>query len=254
MSDGAEEPRKLLERSLVWFVLGIIVAVAVGTVGLLAWLEGFVDRRIANPSVKRPPGAGITQEQVERLIEDKVGAVAPGISEDRALELVREEIGVLDVGVSEARVRTLIEEGLPSRIVVASTVACAELGPRWQPFREATGRFVVGAGDETLRAYRTWDQRRPDGGVEQAPLTAYEVLGTGGEEEHTLNGNEMPEHQHQTQVNGGEPVWGTGSRRTALAGSGWVSFETSLSSPEGLSAPHNNMPPYIALYFCKKNG
>ena len=53
---GQPEPKKLWERSFIAFVLGVVVAAVIGTVGALNWLEGFVDKRIQSASVEGPPG------------------------------------------------------------------------------------------------------------------------------------------------------------------------------------------------------
>jgi len=74
-------------------------------------------------------------------------------------------------------------------------------------------------------------------------LLSYTLGSTGGEEEHTLTVDEMPSHRHSMLFRGG----GSG---------GWVPYQAQLSyyngthytSYAGGSQPHNNMPPYLALY------
>lgn len=75
---------------------------------------------------------------------------------------------------------------------------------------------------------------------------------TGGEAEHTLTNNEMPNHQHSIWFpnSGGEQSAKigypeAGSRNTYYA-------EASKTSGAGGGAAHNNMPPYLAVYMWKR--
>ena len=122
----------------------------------------------------------------------------------------------------------------------------------WTDFALARGRTIIGASSPTAAT----------GG-----LTRRQFQAVGGAEQHTLKPEEMPAHHHKphdpadifvayrnknsrenthfnTQKEGG-----TGSleypSETALTGG---PNEASL----GEASPHNNMPPFIALYFCKK--
>lgn len=76
----------------------------------------------------------------------------------------------------------------------------------------------------------------------------------GGEEEVVLRNEELPAHRHPLPVNGRTFVR---SNSGNIAGAN----EIDPTSPNKASVPpdpnsegqaHNNMPPYIALYFCKK--
>jgi len=99
----------------------------------------------------------------------------------------------------------------------------------WSPYLEAAGRMIIGTG-------------KGDG------LSNRKYRETGGEEAHTLSINEMPSHNHQynheSDVGGGCGRAGCNSHAT------YPSFSTSNT---GGNRPHNNMPPYIALTYCRKD-
>ena len=92
-------------------------------------------------------------------------------------------------------------------------------------------RFVVGVGSRSLGA-------------------------TGGEESHTLTVSEMPSHQHISPW--GESVdsyqWGKYGNSNLQGSNGGIDYNDSwpYTSPTGGSQAHNNMPPYMALYYIMK--
>lgn len=92
---------------------------------------------------------------------------------------------------------------------------------------------------------------------------AYGFRRTGGEPEVTLSVDEMPRHSHSFT---GTPIraGGWGGNVTHPVGVGdHVTHLTYVPSGTighaggdpgtGQTNPHNNMPPYIALYYCKKD-
>ena len=112
----------------------------------------------------------------------------------------------------------------------------------WAQFSEAAGRFVIGVGGKNELPYVGGEPR-------------YQI---GGAETHTLTVAEMPSHSHsftgKAVSRGG---WGGQAIRDfAVGGSEVVSdFKPSGSiGYVGGDGAHNNMPPYIALYFCKNEG
>jgi len=80
----------------------------------------------------------------------------------------------------------------------------------------------------------------------------------GGEQDHTLNINEMPSHshgpfgsaafRHLVQLNGG-----SGSKIKSGPDGDILFDNPDKTKASGNGQAHNNMPPFIALYFCKKN-
>ena len=73
----------------------------------------------------------------------------------------------------------------------------------------------------------------------------YEAGSTGGEAEHTLTVEEMPAHSHSftSFTASGSTTSSTGAARTT---------KTDTTSTVGGSQPHNNMPPYLAVYVWKR--
>lgn len=152
--------------------------------------------------------------------------------------------------------------GLPAGIIVASTLACADLGIGWTNFEEGMGRFIVGAGNH----HNTWfSEIEPTKAI---ALSIYAPINTpkmnqnikdsiGGEEAHKLIPTEMPRHQHNSwgeKEDAKEWPYGTASSKQLGNGSPY-DFDNPffLTSPAGGNQPHNNIPPYVALYFCKND-
>lgn len=78
--------------------------------------------------------------------------------------------------------------------------------------------------------------------------SGYVAGATGGEAEHTLTGNEMPSHYHLLAMNqaGESEYWGP--MCSAMQDGDMVN----MTKPAGGDQPHNNMPPYIAVYMWRR--
>lgn len=79
----------------------------------------------------------------------------------------------------------------------------------------------------------------------------YQAGTTGGEATHKLSVAEMPSHQHELTIDSSEGPyhasgvdWMTGSAMRHYAGD--------MISSTGGNQPHNNMPPYLAVYGYRK--
>lgn len=112
----------------------------------------------------------------------------------------------------------------------------------WHPFQRGASRFIVGASKTHASAVPNEDSNGNN-------LRARPFLKDGGEEMHLLTRDEMPVHSHTSPIGEFRAMkytdhGGIGVRDTELA---------VPSSPSGDSLPHNNMPPYIALFFCEKS-
>lgn len=127
---------------------------------------------------------------------------------------------------------------LPSGAVIAfadpptgaAWVDCSSLGDGWEEFRAADGRFILGASDARPEWYTGRD---------------------GGESEVVLTIDQMPIHSHlyrplrrDDRAPENEPHF--------AAGNFGVDESEGRTSDEGGGAEINNMPPYIALTYCKK--
>ncbi|QDG74422.1 hypothetical protein [Labrenzia sp. PHM005] len=114
----------------------------------------------------------------------------------------------------------------------------------WSLFESAGGRMIVGAGTNTNK-----DQN----GI---PLTDYpsfkddSTKSIGGEERVTLSVSQIPEHTHAFTFSDG-----TNSPEHVDKSHNEFGLKnaTEQTGPAGEGQSHNNMPPFIALYFCKKN-
>jgi microcystin-dependent protein len=108
---------------------------------------------------------------------------------------------------------------------VSNTSPASLFGGTWEQLKD---RFLLGAGN------------------------SYAVNATGGEATHTLTVNEMPSHNHV--YNG----WAMSAGNVASAAfvlakpyDGKNNFGDGVQNTGG-SAPHNNMPPYLAVYMWKR--
>lgn len=127
----------------------------------------------------------------------------------------------------------------PSGAVVAFDQETCPEG--WEAFMPARGRVIIGAGDP---------------GDADSGLSTYSLRDVGGAETHVLKPKEMPNHSHRIdEMEWGHTINGNGhpARIDVDDGppyKGWTGNFT--TSGTGGGKPHNNMPPYVALYYCKK--
>lgn len=106
----------------------------------------------------------------------------------------------------------------------------------WSQFNAGISRVIVGAGKP---------RSLPSGGVDTV-LSAREFNEAGGEETVRLTLDQMPTHDH------GGLFAGDGNQAGML--NEWTYHAAGYEQirAQGGSQPHNNMPPFIALYYCKK--
>jgi len=128
-----------------------------------------------------------------------------------------------------------------------------------QPFvlPDLRGRFPVGVGatNMTITNQSTgYDITLPSA----YNLTARQLKDNGGEEKVALDVTEMPKHKHGISLPYND-VDGSGETGTITyyGAEGYTGFNTdttggNASTPEGKGVPHNNMPPFCAVYFIIK--
>lgn len=104
-----------------------------------------------------------------------------------------------------------------------STSPAAIFGGTWEQLQ---GRFLLGAGDD------------------------YPAGSTGGEAVHTLTVEEMPSHSHMQYVGANSGSWGI--RRDHVDDQDCEKYPQGESGATGGNQPHNNMPPYLAVYMWKR--
>ena len=100
----------------------------------------------------------------------------------------------------------------------------------------------------TLFGFGTWEQIKDR--FLLAAGDAYAAGATGGAAEIALTVNEMPEHNHGLHFSGAvgpyaSPVYGDGSSQE------W-GYSPNTVSNSGGGQPHNNMPPYLAVYMWRR--
>ena len=79
---------------------------------------------------------------------------------------------------------------------------------------------------------------------------SYAAGTTGGEAEHTLTEAEMPRHRHDFHASYSDVATGSEVNGKILAGGDSNTFlwNFAKTTESGWNAPHNNMPPYLAVY------
>ena len=116
----------------------------------------------------------------------------------------------------------------------------AELfGGTWE---QISGRFLVGVGANKANTTNYW-------GTFGAGSVNFPAGELGGEAQHKLTEAEMPKHRH------------TANTYNATGGSAWTLMDNNRAAKNGFrdgkdgligytggNQPHNNMPPYLAVY------
>jgi hypothetical protein len=130
------------------------------------------------------------------------------------------QVGSLTVGE-----KSLLDLVYPVGSVYISMTATSPqelFGGSWQQLKD---RFLLAAGE-------------------------YPAGSTGGEKEHTLTVAEMPAHSHTVsgRVNGEA---GSGDGAWDYSGN-WPKEANGATAATGGGEAHNNMPPYLAVYMCKR--
>jgi hypothetical protein len=152
-----------------------------------------------------------------------------------------------------AALKAWVVPEIPAGLVIASVSECRDLKGGWSAFDAAGGRFIIGAGTHPPNpgVTKLYEAFTTEGA---SPRTGFEKA-SGGEEKHLLTKGEMPKHDHANapyvyllQSDGNFTISNTGDYTSGQPNLGSVGKIQS----EGNDQPHNIIPPYVALYFCKK--
>ena len=126
----------------------------------------------------------------------------------------------------------LLEWRLNNAVVAFDSEQCPK---GWRLYTAASGRTIIGSG-------------RGDG------LTPKSLGKKGGAETHVLTVAELPSHSHEIQASAHYHVITTDHPRTITKlfhkNEEFQSKGETFSTGEG--KPHNNLPPYLVLNFCKR--
>lgn len=169
------------------------------------------------------------ENELERLSDIEAQLAALRTDLDAILRPLNDRLDILEFRQSDLNMVPATGNHPETKAIVAFTSAKGEktCPEGWSPFEEAKDRFIVGAGGK----YPTVEE-------------------IGGEETVTLSVEQMPTHRHiQTwgQGHGVDPAaWGNNLQKYKTESLGYT-------RSEGGNEAHNNMPPYIVLYFCKKD-
>ena len=150
-----------------------------------------------------------------------------------------QQVGTLSDRVQALQAKIEGATSVPTGAVMAFDLA-TRCPDGWGAFKDAGGRTVIGAGAGMIPGTEERDES----------IQTKKYRQHGGEEEVTLTEPQMPKHKHTIQFKGSDTAINApaGTQRGATRTTGPT--ETRFA---GKSQPHNNMPPYIALYFCKKD-
>lgn len=111
----------------------------------------------------------------------------------------------------------------------------------WSPFLAGESRMILGASSGQPSEFGKDAAGRA--------LALRQFRDRGGFEAVALSTAQMPSHRHVVQH---RKTGAVGSTHGLAAAANWGAQNTT-SSAAGRGQPHENMPPFIALYFCKKD-
>lgn len=249
MADGESGLRRVLRE----FGLQIAVAVVVTLIAPFAWEE------IKSIIVKDLNTAVATQldDVVKRQLEDVVKKQLDGLVTGQLKVLFASQPSGAGTGGPNGAAASRLNN-IPSGAIMAFDQPCEKLPTGWSDFREGGGRFIIGANEHSnsLSHYVALGQteggkKRPSvGGVETTVLRPENVP----EHRHMLNigtsGAQYEKEQHLSRM----PGLGIGEDFRTFAGRVLVSGSPNdFTSVQGKEVTgFTNIPPYVALYFCKK--
>lgn len=258
-SEEAREFREFLQKQFRYITFGVTTFAIVGA-ALFIWffsdsvektreeMRATVDAKLIDYRIvgslkdrlKDLVELAAKNDTTSEIIESKVLETSQRVVKEIADQLIKDAVAT-EVNSIEA----LDLDGLLFRALIPSGAILAFDTPSgcpdgWDSFVDAQSRFIVGA-SFGMRGNIPLSQ----------PLTPHKYRAHGGDEWVSLTVAQMPTHSHSilrtdSDGDGNFVKWtAMGSPNNRSTGSGIGSA--------GESQPHPNMPPYIALYFCKKD-
>ena len=223
----------------------------------------------------------------ERLNEDVCGLVTAEIGVDTSvmqaqflalLSKIKSELANLNAG-TETMLKTEYDPDL--NVKESGGIEAYFTGAVYSDPAETTPESILSTTEEVLRkvypvgavymsvnsadpadlfGFGTWERVKDR--FLLAAGDAYAAGSTGGEATHTLTINEMPKHGHEmppwiwavsaTYNTGPNDIHGGTSTGNAVPYNDGKSKQTQYSENVGGGNPHNNMPPYLAVYIWKR--
>ena len=247
-------PKKSWENSVIAFAFGIAGATVGGFIAVQGFVDSRIDERLANTDVLMQLEQKLDLQAGPKGDKGDRGAVGPegpegqpgpaGVEGPRGPQGEQGEIGEQGPpgvvgprgpagrqGLTGAEGPRGSDASVPDGIVVASYKRCSSLPGSWLEVVEARGRVILGANPQGSNGF-----------------SARGVETTGGAERVQLSEAEMPAHNHNgaLMIKDGTLFGMNNEHRYHNSGA-----PTTLHK-SGRNAAHENMPPYIALYWCKK--
>lgn len=207
-------------------VVMIVSLVAAGISAFFAWristVEGINELRTDLNQLKHK----VPEAYVPKIKEISESTLPSDLMlRDATSELIRDQIDQIKAQLNGAVVAFDLNGRCPNG---------------WDRFLEADGRVIVGAGVHKEQEYGR-------------DLTAYRFGSDGGTRRHKLSINEMPQHDHDL-------TWGQRKGRSGSITGGDLKGNNlkvrdlvQKTGFRGDNAPHENMPPYKVLIYCKRS-
>ncbi len=278
-----KDQRDFLIGNTRWVVGGFFGVILIAAAAMTFVVGSRVDQEVIRSFVA-PEASRLAKAQVEIIVEKEITTAQANTKETINIHANNARNNAIKTisGAVENQVNALLNDGLKEKIDKAAAeyqnLTTDELIARilpngavvafdrdreigktcpkgWKLFSPAGGRFIVGAGQH-------------ENGLTKYPSFAEDnTQAIGGSEKAFINIDEMPAHNHPitssphgTDIHDGfggspnhhglRPEYDPSVQPTKI----WAPTQhPDFMGKIGGNQPHNNMPPYIALYFCKKD-
>ena len=185
-----------------------------------------------NTKVNKEPNKGLSSNDFTNVLLDKLNAI-----EENAQENIIESISVNGV-VQEIEEKNINLQSL-------SLLDVYPVGSIYMSVMSANPSTLFGG------EWEAWGTGRVPVGIDTTQTEFDTVEKTGGEKDHTLTLDEMPNHAHSVaNYNAGGYDLTTSPVMLGEATKGWTG--NAFTTYEGGGEAHNNLPPYITCYMWKR--